>query len=155
MKLFICLMVLLCFSSFLPAQQRKIDSLKSLLKTDKEDTNKTKHLNALSDKLEIIGGYDSSIAYGIKALLLAQKLDDKVGMTEAYRNIGYAYYDLGDYSEVLKNDSNALVIDKEIENRKGIASDFGSMGRVYSLKGNYGEALACDKRALAIFKEIG
>jgi hypothetical protein len=43
------------------AQQNKIDSLLTLLKTDKADTNKLIHLYKLSDESEIIGNYDDGI----------------------------------------------------------------------------------------------
>ena len=45
------------------AQPSKTDSLLSLLKTDKEDTNKVNHLNGLAREMELSGDYEKGINY--------------------------------------------------------------------------------------------
>ena len=74
----------LILNSFCFAQQNKIDSLLTLLKTDKEDTNKVKHLNKLCLENYLIGSYDKGLPYGKQALELAQSLAYKRGEAGAY-----------------------------------------------------------------------
>src|ERR1039458_4819431 len=75
------------------AQQSKIDSLLSLLKTDKEDTSKVKHLNSISWGYDGLGAYDSSFFFANNALKLAQQLNPpyQKGIASAYGNIGNFY----------------------------------------------------------------
>ncbi len=53
------------------AQNRNIDSLLTLTKIDKEDTNKVKHLNNLSREYANINMYIDGLNYGKQALQLA------------------------------------------------------------------------------------
>src|ERR1035437_233743 len=70
------------------AQQNKIDSLLSLLKTDKEDTNKVLHLNRISKEYINIGEYDKGLVYCKQALVLAQNLEFKKATAQSLTNIG-------------------------------------------------------------------
>jgi tetratricopeptide (TPR) repeat protein len=85
------------------AQTKQMDSLKQVLLTAKEDTNKVKVLNNLSAKSLNIGSYDSSLIYAGDALLLAKKLVFQNGIAKAYNNTGNAYNLQGNYPEALKN----------------------------------------------------
>ena len=89
--------------SFSQQLDREIDSLMNVLKTAAEDTNKVNTLNALNKlycgtalKAETKGYFD-------KALQLAQKLNFKRGIANAYFNFGLNYDLQGNYSEALKN----------------------------------------------------
>ena len=72
-----------------PAQfNSRIDSLLSLLKTAKEDTNKVNILYELSEECS----EEDILKYAQAALLLAEKLNYKKGVAVASNNIGYVYY---------------------------------------------------------------
>ena len=62
--------------SFVWGQNKKIDSLFTLLKTDKEDTNKINHLNTLAREYYLIDSYDTAIVIANQALLLSAHLAD-------------------------------------------------------------------------------
>jgi len=55
--LFCLLFILNLFQNFSFAHQSKIDSLLTLLKKDKEDTNKVNHLNKIGSEYRKIGSY--------------------------------------------------------------------------------------------------
>lgn len=61
------------------------DSLLTFIKTDKEDTNKVKHLLSLSIEYKTIGSSDSALLFANIALSLSKsaKLDWKKGIANA------------------------------------------------------------------------
>ena len=58
----------------LNAQSKQVDSLKQVLKTSKEDTNKINVLNILGKQLYLINVYDTAELYAKQALELAGKI---------------------------------------------------------------------------------
>jgi len=136
------------------AQNPKIDSLLTLLKTDKEDTNKVIHLYTLSNEYRLIGEYDRSLPYGKQALLLSQNLNFKKGIATSYSNIGNIYNLQGRYPEALKNHFAALKLREEIKDKEGIATSYINIGIIYYYQGNYPEALKNYFASLKIQEEI-
>ena len=140
----------------LPAQAQQIDSLKTVLKTAKEDTNKVNVLNALSKKQWIAGNYDSSLFYAKQALFLSDsvlKKDGLNGAATAHNNMGVCFYYLGNYPEALKNYFAALKIKEKLNDKKGIASSYGNIGMVYYNQENYSEALKNNFACLKVMQE--
>ena len=134
------------------AQQRKIDSLLILLKSDKTDTTKLIHLYNISDECETIGNYPDGLYYGKQALELADVLinnskevavqqTSKKYKAKTYSNIGIIYDEQGNYQEALKNYFASLKIREEMGDKMGIASSDNNIGLVYAAHGNYPEAL--------------
>ncbi|MBI3500157.1 MAG: tetratricopeptide repeat protein [Bacteroidetes bacterium] len=119
------------------AQNARIDSLLSLLKKDKEDTNKVNHLNALSEQLWRQGDYQPALQYANEAITLNEKVrkreSGKVRQGESGRltlslsrslaathsNIGIIYTQQGNYPDALKEYFAALKIREEILERSG------------------------------------
>ncbi len=161
----------LIFNSYCIAQSsnRQIDSLVTLLKTDKEDTNKVKHLIKLCQYRAMIGDYDKGLVYGKQALALATAISRGVeksvtnpiyktalkGISQSYNNIGNIYFDQGNYPESLKSHFEALKIRKEILDKSGMASSYNNIGNTYINMGNYLEALRMQLASLKIKEEIG
>ena len=84
---FFFLLLLCCCCKTLFAQNEKIDSLLSNLKTAKEDSNKVKAFNELGFQLRTAGNYVQAMEYENSALLLAKKIDFKKGEAKAYGNL--------------------------------------------------------------------
>src|SRR5665213_1639024 len=135
-------------------QNKKIDSLLTLIKIDKEDTNKVNHLNTLCKQYRLIGEYDKGIVNGKQALALAQNLGFKKGIANSYNNIGLIYYSQGNYPEALKNYFASLKIREEIKDKQGIANSYNNIGNIYYSQGNYPEALKNYFSSLKIREEI-
>ncbi|MGZ3749733.1 MAG: tetratricopeptide repeat-containing sensor histidine kinase [Bacteroidia bacterium] len=136
------------------SQNKRIDSLLSVLKTDKEDSVKTKHLNKITEEYLDIGEYAKALLYGEQSLALSQRLGDKKSVAEAYNNIGEGYWRKGDYPEALKNHFIALKIREEIKYKKGIASSYNYIGIIYAKQGNDKEALKYTQASLKLQLEL-
>ena len=141
-------------NSFCFAQNKNIDSLLILLKTDKLDTVKVNHLLQLIRECEMTGSFENGLNYGREALELSLKLNFKKGIAKADNSIGNIYLNQGKYFEALKKYSASLKISEEIGNKKGIASSLGNIGLIYQSQGNYPEALKNYYAALKIRKEM-
>src|SRR3990172_7417903 len=79
-----------CFLCPLPTaycQLSKVDSLLTLLKTAKEDTNKVNTLNALAWELKY-NNPDTAIVLSTQALKLAKKQDWQNGIGQSYHQLG-------------------------------------------------------------------
>jgi two-component sensor histidine kinase/tetratricopeptide (TPR) repeat protein len=122
------------------AQNHQIDSLLALLKTDKEDTNKVKHLVDLSNTY-LLQENDKSLNYGKQALLLAQAINFKEGVAAAFNNIGMSYYNEENFPEAIKNFKAAIQIREEASNKNYLAAYYINLGDAYRLQGNYADAL--------------
>src|SRR5438445_395191 len=126
-KYFITVLSLLfCRSVF--GQDHKIDSLLTVLKTTKEDTNKVKLLVKLGNKYRDIGGYDSSIIYGKQATALSEKLKFKRGIANSFNLLGTIDQLYGNYEDALKNYFAALKIREEMGNKIDIAASYNNIG---------------------------
>lgn len=139
----------------------KIDSLKVALLNSKADTNKVKNLNDLSWELKNQNP-DSSIALAKQALLLAEKLNWKKGIAQAYHLIGLSYYFKSDYNYALlyynKAIEECIAVEKESKQNSEIlnlkSKTMGYIGLIYSNQNNilkaldyYFEALKIDERS--------
>jgi tetratricopeptide (TPR) repeat protein len=153
----IAFLVLYCVvsASYLHAQNHIVDSLKAYVKIAKDDTNKVIALNSLSDQLEDLSKYDSSLACASDAELLAAQLDYKRGMAAAYRNIGIVSSDKGEYAKALEYHFKGVAIYEAMHNIKGLAACYGNIGIVYIEQGNYPQALEYDFKSLAIKEQFG
>ena len=142
------------------AQQNKIDSLVTLLKTDKEDTNKVNHLNVLGRELMYINP-DTAIILSNNALVIlseAKNLNEKEKQKHVANTLGNlgVYYSLkADYPKALDYYQKALKIDEELNNKKGIATRLGSIGIVYFNQADYPKALDYYFKALKMAEELG
>jgi two-component sensor histidine kinase len=136
------------------------DSLLVLIKTDKEDTNKVKHLLSLSSEYKTIGLSDSALLFVNKALQLSKstKLGSKVGWKKGIANanntLGQLNWKLGNYPEALNNYAIAQKLFKDINNKKGIANTYNNIALIYDEQGKYAIALKNYYMALVIMEEI-
>src|SRR5688572_14200826 len=105
--LFIILSIVEAFS------QTQIDSLRNLLKNDKEDSGKVDHLLALSE-IYSYQNSDSAILFAEQAKKIAEKIKDKGRMVDALSEMGWNTYVKADYPKALDIYLNALKLDEEI-----------------------------------------
>ena len=104
---FFCIFIQLQICTSILAQDKRVDSLLALLKTDKEDTNKIKHLNSLA--LEFRNNNpDTAIRFAKQALALSEKMDFQSGIAESYLWLGTALTNLGKYGDALSDLSRGL-----------------------------------------------
>ena len=128
-------------------QNRTIDSLLTLIKVGKADTNEVNHLILLCKEYRKSGDHENGLKYCNKAISLASsiRVDNKTGWLKgislAYTNKGNVYLDISNYSEALNNYNAALKITKLTNDKGQIAYISNQIGTIYLYKGNYQEAL--------------
>lgn len=135
-------------------QYNKIDSLITVLKTAKEDTNKVNTLNSLAANLYSVNA-DSTILLVQQAITLSNKINFKKGEAFAYTIIGLAYQVKGDNGKALKNHIAALKIYEGLDNNGGIVQCLGNIGNVYSEQADYPHALEYYFKTLQIAEKLG
>jgi tetratricopeptide (TPR) repeat protein len=139
-----------CFS-----QNTKIDSLRNVLKTEQEDSNKVNTLNSVSDLTWRSGNYTQAKKDAEGAFSLSEKIKYLKGEANAYNNLGNICTNQSIYPEALKNHFEALKIRENIQDKKGIAASCNNIGNIYMYQGNYADALAIQQKGLKIRIEIG
>ncbi|HEY6159631.1 MAG TPA: tetratricopeptide repeat protein, partial [Bacteroidia bacterium] len=162
-----CPLVLLFIfiSLFAQAQRRKVDSLRSLLGKDKQDTLQVDHLNALGWAYRNIS-HDSAFLFTNKALALSQKINWGKGIAVAYHQSGAFNSDESNFETALDLYSKALHIWDSIENafrtQNGNESRYlkkimrlksltiANIGNVYTGQADYPKALDQHFKSLRI-----
>lgn len=152
--LFYLMTFFFCHSTLL-AQNKNIDSLLTLLKIYKVDTNRVIHLYQLAYEYQSVGENEKGLIYGDEALELARQLDFKKGIAQANNNLGSIYLEQSDYPHALDYFLKALKTDEVLKNKKGIATRLGNIGAVFMLQGDLPKALDWYFKALKMAEELG
>jgi tetratricopeptide (TPR) repeat protein len=139
---------------FLSAQLHKIDSLYAVLKPEKEDTNKVNTLNSLSWNLSKISRYGPADSLAKVSLELASKINFKIGIGYAYRNLGDVSESRGNFEDALNFCMLGLKVFEDISYKRGIRTMNGDIGDIYLDQGNYPEALKAQLQSLKISEEL-
>ncbi len=154
---FICIFILVnqnpCIAQKKKGQAR-IDSLLFKLPKAKEDTNKVNLLNDLSFTYSRINP-EEGIKYGERALMVAEKLNWKKGISEANNCLGINSNKKSDYIKALDYWFKSLKINEELGDKKSVSRNMGNIGNVYSDKNDYPKALEYYLKALKIMEELG
>jgi adenylate cyclase len=124
------------------AQLYSIDSLKKVLQTQKEDTNKVKTLYTLSWRLSMTGNLNPAINLAQTALALAEKINFKKGKAYAFKSLGIIYYNNQNIDLALKNYLIALKLYAEINDKRSMATIYAVIGDISTNKVNLPEAIA-------------
>src|ERR1700749_4659262 len=132
--------ILLLFISLTLCAQ-KTDSLEQLLKTDKPDTTKLKHLIYLCWTHRSIGNFNTAHSYGKQAIALGITLGNKKYLAKAYSTYGNVYHDQSEYPTALTYYVKALKLYQEIGYINGIGASYTNIGLVYYYQANYPKAL--------------
>jgi tetratricopeptide (TPR) repeat protein len=140
--LLLCSIIFICCGKALFAQDGKVDSLESVLKSVAQDSNKVNTLNLLAWEMAInVGDYEKTLTYCNEAITVADAVDFKKGKAKAYNIIGVAYMFQGDYPKAIENYESSLKVKEEIGDKKGIAGSYSNIGLVYMYQGEYAKAL--------------
>ncbi|MES2396411.1 MAG: tetratricopeptide repeat protein [Bacteroidota bacterium] len=148
------------------AQNRNVDSLLTLLKTDKPDTNKVNHLNILSKEYINSGSYDSALLIAKTALQISSVIADEAitadlkqsiqkGIAVTYSNIGLIHWRQSELPQALDHYLKALKIYEELGYKNKIAGIQGNIGGIYLSQGNHTKALGYYFKVLKAFEELG
>ena len=141
------LIVSLFFSQLCVGQISKLDSLKALIETAVEDTNKVNTLIAIC-QLEYRQTPVDAVFYGLEALDLSEKLNYQKGKALANKFIGLGYYFQGDYWETINHWQQSLSSYETINDKVGISNILNNIGAVYWAEGDDIKALEYYLRSL-------
>ena len=134
-------------------QVKEIDSIKSVIRTSKEDTNKVNSILLLSKKYfsEEPG---EAIRIATQARNLAEKIKFKKGEAYALKNIGIGYYMQGKYLETFENWNKSMKCFDALGNQQGVANILSNIGSVYFDQGDDANALDNYLKSLKISEAI-
>ena len=135
-------------------QNKNIDSLLTLLKTDKPDSNKVIHLNNLSEQYWFISNYEQALQLTQVAKELALKLGFTKGLGISYNNMGDIYWYKGNYILSADNYFNAIKIFEKLNDKIFIGGCYRNIGWVYLDQQNYEKAIEYFSKSLAANKEL-
>ncbi len=138
-----------------PPSNSKIDSLLTIVKTDKADTNQVNHFNKLAIEYITAGLYNTARHYGYKALQGSVELNFNNGIINSYNTIGQVYFNLGDYPKALDYYFKAMKIAESNSNKTECALTFNNIGNVYFYKGSAAKAQDYYLKALKIYEGQG
>ena len=149
-----------CFPFIVVAQQgaheiqSRVDSLKIILETSKNDTSKVNVLNKLSFELNYS---DAALAeeYALQALSIGKELNFNKGELEAYYNLGLIYKNIGKFDLSMENCKRSIEICRIIGDSAGVAGSLNTIGTVNYYLGNYSEALNWYQKAFLIYEDLG
>jgi tetratricopeptide (TPR) repeat protein len=151
------LTTLVILSSFAQSfsQSRKIDSLRSVIKTPPRDTADVKTMVTLSMALFHGGNFDTSLHLAIQARKLAEDLHFKKGVASALLSSGYAYKLKGAYEASLKDLKEGLVLYEELNDNLNTGRALNFIAQVYNATGERDKALSYLQRASEFVEKAG
>ncbi len=163
-KSIFCFLLFALSFSLCYAKPGKLDSLQTVLKSAKSDTDKVKALVDISKELEDENKFDSAIIYGNNAEVLAEKLAGysieaiaragEHGMQRALAFIGIAYNSKGNYTKAVEYLLRSIKILEKENDKTLLATNLNGIGNVYIDLGDYTTAMDDYRKSLKIAEEI-
>jgi two-component system, NtrC family, sensor kinase len=137
------------------AQNKKIDSLKKVLQSEKEDTNKVNTLIELGRALRQDNDCINALKILDLALGMSVKMNLKTGKGDIYHQKGLAYQNLKNFPEAMKNYTAALEIRLVGNDKSRVAITFERISDLNYLSDNYPEGLKNAFSGLKYMEESG
>lgn len=134
---------------------RNIDSLLMLVQSPKEDTFKISAYGNLCKELKNVGRYGESVAYGIKGLELAGKLNHERGRALCGNNLGLVYFRMGNYDSSIYYHNISLKARFAMKDTASTAMAYNNIGISYSAQGNFPLAINYFLLSLQIKEKTG
>jgi serine phosphatase RsbU (regulator of sigma subunit)/Tfp pilus assembly protein PilF len=145
--------MLICISAIAYSQDKKADSLLTVIKTTQWDTTRIDAYITLAEHVSDQNP-DTAAYYDMLAKGLAEKLNDSLRIDRACRELGWEYYLLGNYPQALNNFFTALKISEKKGNKKGTAASLGNIATIMRKQENFPAALEYYSKALKIVTEL-
>ena len=133
------LVILFFTTKWLFAQNIPSSALESLFKLP-NDTSKVNQLNNFArDNRE--SNNSLALRASERALVIADSLNYKLGMADAYSDIGWIYYRRADFLKALDFTTKSLKISRELNDMKALSSGLNNLGSIYVEQKDYERAL--------------
>jgi tetratricopeptide (TPR) repeat protein len=121
-----------------------IDSLKQILSTPLQDTNRIWALNNLGRNIQ---NSDTTLLLASQAIELSQKIGFKKGEAEAYNNIAYWFNQKGNYPKALLHYLTSIKLSEEANYEAGLKRSFNSIATVYLYLKDYATSIGYARKA--------
>jgi|GEM_PF-3052893 len=135
------ILVIVCFSTIVSAQNAKLEELKLRLKNAKHDTIRVITLYKLAVHYNLIGDFKNAEAYAKKSIALANKIHFVRGSAGAYNNAGVVYFNKGNYPDALQSYLAALNYSKQADMFDVISQATMNIGIIYAVQKEYDKAI--------------
>lgn len=144
------LLLTILFSGFTltHAQKSKTDSLRRVLQTQKQDTNRVHTLSNLAYLYRAVP--DTSLRLSMEALELSSSLNYRKGIDFNLGNMAIEYMFTGNYPQALNCTFKKLKIDEAEHDTVAIAGAYNLLGLLHREQGNNREALNYLSKGLSI-----
>lgn len=147
----ICIIALLFLGLNAKAQNKILDSLLNLTKTQK-DSLLCDTYNELTWQYRNIDR-NKAILFGNKALELAKQLNYNKSIAQAYNDLGIIYFDNEKDDSAILLYNKAIAIRREMKDDLGIAKLYNKIGIVYQRQGVFDKALENQFASLRLFEK--
>jgi len=147
-------LVLFLFSLDSYAEYNRLDSLHKALDNNNEDTIKVAVLLELVTTLAY-SDPQNALLYAEQALKLSQKLNYRIGISDAYHRIGFANFAGGNLIEALGAWEKNLEWAEKLGDRLRTAIALANIGNIYVAQSDNPKALEIFLKVLAEFEEMG
>ncbi|HEY4324411.1 MAG TPA: hypothetical protein VGN20_10510 [Mucilaginibacter sp.] len=135
------------------AQQRAIDSLRSLLNTSIDDTTKVLALKSLGNRY-VKSKPDSAMLLFQQALELSRKVNFLRGEMICIGNQGNVFASKGDYPKALNHYLSALKIAEKMNDRLSAAKCISNIANIYGDENDFRQNIKFTLKALAIAESV-
>jgi CHAT domain-containing protein/Tfp pilus assembly protein PilF len=98
--------------------------------------------------------YREAIAKWEAAIVLAERLGDRLGQGLLVQGIGKVYHEIGEIDTALTYYQKALEIRQEIGDLSGTAQSLNNIGAIYWFRGDYQRALENLERSLPLYQQV-
>lgn len=135
--------------SFSQHHTTNIDSLKNVLTTAKEDSNKVKTLNSLGLSLAW-SKPDTGIVYAEESIALSKKINYEPGESFAYTVMGFCLNTIGNYPLALDYLYKSLEYEEKVKSKQGQTRVYGGLILAYRDMGEYQKSLDYSRKRLSL-----
>lgn len=103
----------------------------------------------------VTGNFEKAIQHCEETLILAEEMDDRIGLGSVYNTLGTIYRDQGKYDQAIDAYTRKLKISQELGDKTGIGAAYGNLGNAYRNKGDFDKAIELLTKYLNITEGIG
>jgi tetratricopeptide (TPR) repeat protein len=154
MRQFCCTLLFFMLSAMVLAQSPVMDSLQSVLRRNRQDSNRVIALWRLAEQYQFFKP-DTTVQLAHEALLLSQRINYIEGESRSLAVMATGQYLLGDYPKALNNYMLKLQLEEKRNSSRNYASALNNIGLMYILLAEYPNALNYLRRADSSVKAAG
>jgi len=111
-------------------------------------------LNSLSTVEVTQGNFSKGMNLATRAMELARKINDKLGIARAYNNFCYVQWNTGEYENSIENGLKGMELIKEVNDPDGIAEAYITTGISYGILGDKRKNLEYHFKALSVYEKM-